>query len=205
MPEVDLNILLRLIDNASEEVKRINKEAIGEVNKLAGVQKEQSKEVEKQDTSSSKKMQDNAKRQRNALEKTSLAYTRLRRQMLVFTLAIGFAALAINTFGQTSDEAKKFLDDLGLAAKNTLSKLGEYITVAAEFYKITGAVKNFNEQFGNEKLNNITEAANALKNFGEEQKNNSNLFIAGKSTATDYFENLLTYQDSAILRNQQFA
>ena len=205
MVEIPINILVKLLDNASPELKKINAEAIAEVQKLSGEQNKAVKETDKVSDNSTKKITDNAKKQRNAIQKVNDQVRLIRRNMVAFTIAVGFAGLAINTFAQTSGEARKFLDDLGLAAKNTLSKLGEYITVAAEFYKITDAVENFNKKFGNEQLNNITEAANALKNFGEKQKNTANLFVTGKITATEYFQRLLAFQDSAISKNQQFA
>ena len=47
MPEIDLSILMKVVDNASAEFKRINAEAIKEIEKLKGVNVTASNESKK--------------------------------------------------------------------------------------------------------------------------------------------------------------
>src|SRR3990167_6530404 len=129
MPEdIPINILLKLIDQASDEFKKVNKEAVAEVQKLSGEQQKTTKETEKENTKSSEKIQDNAKKQKNSLQKVNDEIRLIRRNMVVFTIAVGFASVALNTFAATSAETRSALDEMALAGKNAASKVGELIT-----------------------------------------------------------------------------
>lgn len=180
----ELIIVLKLLDQASGEIKKAMGDAGKEVDKLADKTKKQGKETQ------------------NAFQASSKAIRDFRREMLFVTVVLGALTVATKEYATRNSEVRDSLDELGVAFKNVVAWAGQYSPLLVAIRASSGAVKEFNDNMaGKDAGTNINRATNQLKNFNEELKNQGLLFQAGFMPASEYYNKLVEAQGTILSQN----
>ncbi len=183
----ELNIVLKLLDQASDEIKKA----------MGGVQKETDK--------TKKKSEEAAKKTESGFKKASEAVRNFRRDMVVVALAVGTLTAVTKLWSERNDEARNSMDEIALASRNALAGFGQFVD---KFVSFSGALenvgilaRNFNQSFS-DTGSKLDAAKTELKNFNEDLKNQAILFQAGKISSEEYYNNILALQDEVAFKNQ---
>lgn len=210
MANTDLNIILKLIDEASSGIKKVMKETGEETDKLKNIQKKANDEGEKGTT-----------KHKKALEEARKAVQGFRREMFVLGLAIGTAGLVLKEYGKHNEEARRQVESFEIALAKLKITAG---AVISEFMKnknfsvldvfgplgqIIKALKNARESGGLDsvlgKVENIQRAVGILEKFNNSLKETDLLFQTNQISAKEYYDKILESSSSVIGQNQQIA
>ena len=204
MAQSELEIILKVIDNASAEFKKVNAEAIKQVKDLEEANKSVKKATDEV-ADSNKKDGDEAEKtgekKLNAVQSASKAFRALRAQMLIVTAAFGTLAIATVEWAKRNDEARASLDQIGLAASNFGALMGKI--TAETVYAWSELAKMFNNAVGEGLEDGFAKAQIAVKNFDEDLKKLQITFQAGQISSEQYFNSILDKQNSIIGVNRQ--
>lgn len=146
MPETDLNIILKVIDNASDEFKRVNAEAIKTVNELKGTTVQANKEVADSTVQVSQKTNEATVKTKNfgeQLKEASRGARSLRQSLFVATAALAIMIKGLNDAAEYNAESKKTLDGFNNSLKTLSATIG--ITFAPAIQALTFLIDGFRQ------------------------------------------------------------
>lgn len=127
MPQAELDIILKVIDNASAEFKKVNAEAIKTVNELKGTQTTANKEVADTVTQLGTKTQETTVKTKNfgeQLKDASRQARSLRQSLFVATAALAIMIKGLNDAAEYNVEAKTTLDKFNTSLKTLSATIG---------------------------------------------------------------------------------
>ncbi len=207
MANTDLNIVLRLVDEASAKIKSAQEE----IKKATGEAGDESKKAHE-------KAGKAAEKHKSALGQVRTTVQNLRKEMFIFTAAIAAATIAIKEYAKFNDEARHKVDEFNIAIANTKLTLGAVIN---EFLRVknisaldlfgplgtlTKAFKAAKDSGGLGaaigKSSDLILATSDLERFNTALKDAGVLFQAGKISASEYYSTVSQSANSVIAQNQ---
>lgn len=189
MAEANLNIVLKLIDQASAELKSA----------MQGVGDETEKTGKKSDEAS-KKMD-------NGFKKASQSIRTFRKEMFVVAATIGILSVSIQEYAKYNDTAQKSVDKLSdsfsklkILAGSVAAPLLNFALKFSPAMMIANALAKGTSPVGQamEKQTTLTEAANALRDYKKELSEIDMMYSSGQMSAENYYANILMLQNSQI-------
>lgn len=191
MPEADLNIILRLLDQASDGIKQATDDLKKDQEGLGKT----TEDVNKKATTSTTKHKD-------ALLQARAAVKAFHREMFILALAVGTGAAAMNEFAQRNNDARSTMDRFGLAMKNWGAVIGSYLAPALD--KVSKWIENLNKGLVTGALSDEFERAKiAVKNFDDDLKKLQTTFQAGLISSQQFYQGIAASSASVIAVNRQ--
>lgn len=130
------------------------------------------------------------------------------KEMFVVGIAFGVVATAINEWSKRNDQTRDSLNEIALATSNLTSKFGEYIQkhtlVGMAFVATSIASKEFNNSVKDE-YTATARATEEIRKFNDDLNKQKTLFVDGKVSAEQYYNQLYSNAQSQIMINQQAA
>jgi hypothetical protein len=150
-----------------------------------------------------------------ASQKTSSGFLQARKaiqdfhkEMFVVGIAFGVLATAINEWAKRNDQTRDSLNEIALATSNLTSKFGEYIQkhtlIGMAFVATSIASKEFNNSVKDE-YTATARATEEIRKFNDDLNKQKTLFVDGKMSAEQYYNELYRGAQSQIMINQQAA
>lgn len=177
MADAELNVVLKLTDQATAQAQKAVKDVGNEAEKAS------------QKTTS------------GFLEARKVVKD-FHKEMFIVSMAIGAIAMATNEYAQRNREASDTISELGIAWKNALAGagkgFGDFMSKHLTF------LKDFNDSF-DKSGTAVLRATNEMKNFNDDLGKQRDLFLTGKMSAESYYESINKAQTSQIAVNQQAA
>jgi hypothetical protein len=211
MPDNEMQIILSLVDKASEQLKKV-KEEIGGIKKPLD-------EVKKGSDDANKSMQ-------NETEKSSEKFRTMRREiMLVAAVVLGIVA-ATREYAKYNSEARKSINEFDLALQQMSVSAGQALlpvlkevtrevkilaSAAAGWAMLIGLIDNIATGKGavlpdKENISDTIIARQNLKDIADAQKEINDLFLAGTITTEEYYSRTLHGQTADIdLRQKEIS
>lgn len=210
MAQTDLNIVLRLVDEASAKIK----EAQGQI-------KESVKGATDESEKGNEKAAKAVEKHKSALAQARTTVQNFKKEMFLFTAALAAATVAIREYAKYNDDARRQVDEFNISIAKTKVTLGaivsEYlkakdISVLDLFGPIGTLVKAFekakasgglSEALG--KSEDLALAVSDLERFNTSLKETTLLFQAGRISAEEYYGKILSSQHGVVAQNTAIA
>lgn len=190
----ELKIILTLVDEASAKLKS----ALGntqEETKKTGTEAEKTK-----------------KSYENAFQSATKGVREFRKNLLLITIALAAIVQSVREYSKYNTEARQATDQFSKSVSVISAQFGKIllpivnkVNVALGFYaNLIQGKKGFAPEDG--EVSRIIEAEQKIKNIGEDLKRNSDLFLAGKIDAEEYYSTLIEGENLSLdLRRQSMA
>jgi hypothetical protein len=199
----ELEIVLKLVDEASDKLKAINADIKKDT---ADVTEEQKKQGDESDKSQ--------KKQQDGLMKTSKELKSFRRELFAVTAAIGAITLTTKAWAENNIQARTQLDTLGQSTNRLMGAIGSVlmplISVAEVLVKVLGyaasgwagiiglfteGIDKAEEAFNKFNANlsqgvNLKEMTDQMKLMRDALERIDLMYMTGKMTAQQYYDTL---------------
>jgi len=200
----ELEIVLKLVDEASDKLKAINADIKKDTSEITDEQKKQGDESDK-----------NQKKQQNGLQETSKELKNFRKEMFVVTAAIAAATTVVKVWAENNIQTRLSLDSLGQSTNRLLGQIGSIIApligginnvitalqflasaygASAVFHLMSGDISkakqdvdNFNESLSDINLKQMTDQMKLMRDALERI---DLMYMTGKMTAQQYYDTL---------------
>ncbi len=197
MADAQLNIVLKLLDEASGKLKDTMDAAKAQTDGLASSNDELGKAAKKAHDQGVQ----GASKHKDALLKARDAVRAFHKEIFVIALAIGAATAAMSAFAERNDEARATMDRIGLAFKNWGAVLGS--AIAPYLDRISEWIEKLNSGLVTGKLSDVFERASiSLKNFDADLKKLQTTFQGAEMLASDFYSKMLDKQTDVIAMNK---
>lgn len=196
MADAELNIVLKLLDEASEEIKK----SMGEVQKDTDKVKEKSVEA-------NKKIQ-------NEFRESTKQIRTFRRDVLLAVTVLGTVVTAVKQYAQFNKEARSSVDDLQVSITRMGAYIGQVLTPVMKL--LTQAAKGWKDifdvisghpekMFQEDEISNMIRARQEMQNLKTDLQDINTLFITGRITASEFYTQINQGQFNTIALRQQEA
>lgn len=177
MPENELEITLKLDDQATSEAKKRLKE-VGDAGDKA------------------------SEKTKSGFLEARKVVKDFHKEMFIVAAAFGIISAATNEYAQRNKETRDTISELGIAWKNSMAGAGKWFGDAISQH--LQFLKDYNDSFDKTGTTLLRSQAD-LKSFNEELSNQKTLFLNSKMSAEEYYIAVYDGQLNQITINQQAA
>lgn len=186
MPNVDLNIVLKLLDEAS-----------GQIKKTLGETKDESKNLGNESVSQNKKMQ-------NEFKESTKQIKQFRSNVMLAVAVVAGFINATREYARYNKGARESLDDVELSfhklaysAGEVIEKLGilKLLQKSMEGWSMIGSMisqTSLTPNIDNTPVDQMVQAEQSIRNLKQEQSDLNTLYMVGTTSAIDYYSAILS-------------